>query len=77
MLPSCRKTGAEGGVLVAHEAKAFEIIVIGPCTLVRTWGYRRPSVVRKRNPLGSWSCCPGLGADLLLPVPSFDKGGSV
>ena len=28
------------GILVTHGVKAFEKIVIGPCTLVRTWGTR-------------------------------------
>jgi hypothetical protein len=27
---------------VTHGVKAFERIVIGPCTLVRTWGTRIP-----------------------------------
>src|ERR1700688_1943717 len=30
----------EAWMLVVHGAKAFEKIVIGPCTLVRTWGTR-------------------------------------
>jgi len=35
------ETGAEAGILVTHGAKAFEEIVTGPCTLMRTWGTRR------------------------------------
>jgi hypothetical protein len=34
-------TGAPGGHMTGAEgAKAFEKIVIGPCTLARTWGTR-------------------------------------
>jgi hypothetical protein len=30
----------KGRILVTHGVKAFEKIVIGPCTLRRTWGTR-------------------------------------
>jgi len=38
----------EGRVLLAHRVKAFEKIVFGPCTLMRTWGTR---LGRSRNEL--------------------------
>jgi hypothetical protein len=47
----------KGEILVAPGAKAFEQLVFGPCTLVRTWGTRPARLQR--------DC--GLFLDLQIP----------
>jgi hypothetical protein len=45
---------------VTYGAKAFEKIVIGPCTLVRTWG-TRPEIARGLH-LQRFSLQPACGS---------------
>jgi hypothetical protein len=50
MLLPRTKNWCQRGELSGTGAKAFEKIVIGPCTLMRTWGTRR---ARLENQIGS------------------------